>query len=164
MNIDLAIQEIIDQHEQKHPYSCIASAIEIVLKALRKVDVHYYDQQNKWPNRDKKLTFAKFDNETICGITFKQKFNITRNASFPFEKLFNAIDLELIANRCVMISRPTKEGWHICVVSKKQDGDFLFSTKASTKTDTETGKKTIRGKITKREIQKLGGTDILVYR
>jgi len=165
MNIHPAIQEIIDKHEQKYPNSCIASAIEIVLKALRKVDVHYYDVQNKWPNEDKKLTFAEFHERTIQGVMFEHKFNIARSPSFPFEELVEAIDSELIASKCVMISSRTKQGSHICVVSRKLDGDFLFFTKASPKTDIdlETGKKTIAGKITEREIRAWGGTDILVY-
>jgi hypothetical protein len=168
MNIHRAIQEIIDEHEQIYPKSCIASAIEIVLKALRKVDVYYYDVQNKWPNKDGKLTFANFKNMPIEGVTFKAKFteyNIATAKSFPFDELFTTIDSELNNNRCVMISRPTKQGSHICVISRKQDGDFLFFTKASPKSDTDraTGKITIKDKITPCEIRKWRGTHILFY-
>ena len=163
MNISQAIQLIIDEHKQVHQNSCIASAIEIVLKALRKVDVDFYDVQNEWPNEDGKLTFADFRDKLIHGIHFKHEFNIPRNPSFPFEKLFQTIDSELIANRYVMISLPSqmipvplRSGSHICIIYGEKDCDFLALTKA--------GKDTIRLNNLKNKIQKAGGTDILVYR
>ena len=48
MNLD---QEIIKAHKQKYEYSCIPSAIEMVLKLLRKVGIDYYDLQDEWDNK-----------------------------------------------------------------------------------------------------------------
>jgi hypothetical protein len=156
MNIDQAIQELIDKHEQLYPLSCIASAIEIVLKLLSKVDMDYYDVQNNWKNEDGELSFADFHDKTFQGVRFEHRFSIGRNASFPFEELFETIESELIANRYVMISLPSKKGWHMWVIYQKQDDDFLAFSKA--------GKKTNYRNILKDEIWKVGGTDILVYR
>lgn len=48
MNLD---KSIIDNHEQKHQVSCIPSAVEMVLKLLRKVNVNYYELQESWKNK-----------------------------------------------------------------------------------------------------------------
>jgi hypothetical protein len=87
--------KIIDSHEQKFENSCIPSAVEMVLKLLKKVDSSYYDQQSQW---EKIGSFAYYDGRTIEGVTFKLRNKLT------VDELFAEIDRELKENKCVIIS------------------------------------------------------------
>lgn len=153
MHIDFTI---VDEHEQKYPKSCIASAIEIILKLIGEVDTNYYDVQDNWKNEDNRLSFADFHNRKIEGVRFERKFSIDRSKSFPFKELFETIDCELAAGRYVVISLVANNGWHMWVIYKKKDNDFSAVSKS--------GKTTIHLPKLKDQVQRMGGTDILVYR
>ena len=100
MNVDW---EIINSHEQKFRYSCIPSAIEMVLKLLEKVSKDYYDLQDNWywKYRDESTgSFADYDGYTIEGVIFEHKFpHSMRGAYLPYTQLFSTIDNELASDR-----------------------------------------------------------------
>ena len=149
-------QSIIDSHEQKFNYSCIPSAIEMVLKLLGKVDRNYYNLQNEWTNK-KNGNFQDFHGRNIEGVTFEHKFTNHRSASFPFNDLFAEIDHELASDRCVIISLQVDGGWHNYVIHEKRNNDYLAFSKD--------GKITInfQGSL-KTHVENMQGTDILVYK
>jgi hypothetical protein len=84
----MEIDERIGSHRQLYRYSCIPSAVEIVLKLLGRVDTNYYELQNEWDNREDG-SFKDFDERVVEGLTFRLVNNL------PFEKLFDTIDQEL---------------------------------------------------------------------
>jgi|SRR5208283_4293444 len=80
---------IIHAHKQKYIFSCIPSAVEMILKLLRKVPVNYYDLQDAWQNKCDG-NFNDFDGKVVEGVKFHQKFNTRdhpRGPSFPLEGL-----------------------------------------------------------------------------
>ncbi len=156
------IRGIINQHRQVKNNSCIPSAVEMVLKLLKKVPLNYYNLQNGWTNDG---SFLNFDGQAIQGVTFR-RINLTeRGPNFPFDQLFKIINQELAEDRYVIIAllgmSDSGPKLHAYIVFDKDPSteDYLTVTKASffstyvTQFDTD-----IKGRI--REIQ---GTDILVY-
>lgn len=120
MDIDWSI---IAAHKQKYQYSCVPSAVEMILKLLKKVDIDYYCLQDHW--EDLKMNFCNyvrrefcqfeiFDNITIKGVTFHR---ICCNAP----KLFEKIDEELSSERGVMVSVQ----YHIWIIYGKKDSKYL---------------------------------------
>ena len=155
INKFLRVVLIIEAHEQKYTYSCIPSAIEMILKLLGKVDISFYDLQNNWGNKSDG-SFGDFNGKTIRGLTFERKFAVPRSSNFPTEELFRVIDEELASDRYVIISLPVKNRWHMYVIYTKTDDDYHAFSKS--------GKKTIFLDNLKPIIYKIQGTDILIYK
>lgn len=154
MNID---KEIVNSHEQKYRFSCIPSAVEIVLKLLKRVDHDYYELQHSWDDRTDG-SFADFDGKTVRGLTFKvPKSGSPRASSFPLETLFATIDQELGSGRFIIVSLPEGSDWHMYVIYDKLNDDYEAITK---KYDAQN---TFYINDVKKRIMSAQGTDILVY-
>ncbi len=151
MNFD---KSVIDNHEQKYNYSCIPSAVEIVLKLLGKVGTGYYELQNSWKNKTIG-NFSDFDEKTIENVKFQKLFGDPRGPSFPIQNLFAKIDEELKSNRFVIISLASNAGWHMFVVYEKLGDEYKAFTKI--------GKQTEYVNNVKERVKQIQGTDILVY-
>ena len=148
--------EAINKHSQIFGYSCIPSSIEMVLKLNRKVDANFYNYQKIWENK-MDGTFANFDGLLLNGIRFHQKFNLKRDANFPFDDLFTTIDKELSESRYVIVSLPSGYGWHMFVITHKlPNGEFVAYSKDGDKNLIETNVKQV--------IKSVNGTDIMTYR
>lgn len=178
MNIDWGT---IRKHAQISRYSCIPSAVEMVLKLLGKAGDDYYEQQELWGNRSTG-DFRPFDGETIEGVTFKIEFDDRKNPrgnNFPIEDLFQFIDKELEGGRYVIISLSSDSGWHMWIIYTKTDDDYLaFSKNSPAIYDSRLGQVVLspeHGKITlrseeeisegiKNRIRVMRGTDTLTYR
>jgi len=126
INKFLRVSLIVKPHKQKYTYSCIPSAIEMVLKLLGKVDINYYDLQNDWDNKSDG-SFGNFNGKTIKNLTFEHKFAIPRNPNFPIEGLFRVINDEIASDRYVIISlfrenkETRKKSWHIYVIYAERE-------------------------------------------
>lgn len=154
---------IIDQHEQRFKYSCIPSAIEMILKLENRVKSDYYALQKKWGNKTDG-NFNCFNEIIIKGVKFYHQFPNKRDSNFPFNDLYRAIDDELYSGRYVAIALP--EGchkgcfggnFHNFIIFRKNDhNDYEALSK-----DWE---KTILLYNVKYWVRKLGGTDILTYK
>lgn len=154
MNFD---KSIIDAHQQKDRFSCIPSAIEMILKLLGIVDENYYELQIDWNNRPDG-GFHDFHGRHIEGLTFEHKFGFTRDSNFPLKELFQTIDGELASGRYVIISLPTETNYHMYVVYENKNKDyFAFSKDRNNKTVY------LNGEI-KNLVCSMQGTDILVYK
>lgn len=145
---------VIDSHEQKYQLSCIPSAVEMVLKLLRKVDVNYYELQESWKNKTDG-NFSDFDERIIENVKFQKLFGDPRGPSFPLKNLFKKIDEELKSNRFVIISLVSNFGWHMFVVYDKLGDEYKAFTKI--------GKQTQYVNNAKEIVKQMRGTDILVY-
>lgn len=145
----------INEHKQIFDTSCIASAIEMVLKLNKKVKTDYYELQNKFENKNRTLSFGNFDRKILFGMKFKILFNIKREDDFPIDKLFDKIDEELENKHYVIISLESKAGWHMWVIYDKSNEEYYAFSKENEKTIYESEVKKI--------VKKMKGTDILVY-
>lgn len=157
------VQGIIYQHQQKFGNSCIPSAVEMVLKLLRKAPVSYYDLQDGWTTNS---SFANFDGQTICGVTFRRINLSNRGQNFPIDHLFEIIDQELTADRYVIIAllEMSDNGpcFHAYVLFEKDQltQDYVAVTKARALNGTYV---TQFGTNIKARVCEIQGTDILVY-
>lgn len=147
-------REIVDAHIQKYQSSCIPSAIEMVLKLLKRVDANYYELQDAWQNNPNG-SFSDFDGEMINGIRFIKKFGQDRGKDFPLNELFTEIDKELLYHRYVIISLRSNLGWHMYVIHGKEGDDYTSFSKNGQTTITQ-------GQI-KQIVTSMQGTDILIY-
>ena len=157
--------KIIDQHEQIYKKSCVASAIEMILKLEKKVAINYTGLQ--YELKDRAIGFGDFNNKTILGLTFESKFGSYDN--FDFVALFNFIDKELVEERFVVVSlgNDTCSSCHMFIIyEKSEEGKYFAFTKESKEGE-------LPAKITKEEqnakeiIKKMNngkGTDILIYK
>jgi hypothetical protein len=153
MNYD---SSIIDSHEQKDEFSCIPSAVEMVLKLLGKVATSYYDLQDRWGNKADG-TFADFNGVTVAGVTFEQRFGSLRGEDFPYTRLFNTIDGELASGRYVIVSLVTPANrFHMHVIYDNKNDDYQEFTKSGKNTTHFLGS-------VKACTPKMKGTDILIY-
>ena len=100
---------VVNSHDQIFHFSCIPSAVEMVLKYCKVVDFDFYDLQNEWQNKTDG-SFRDFDNKELYGITFSHKFDLPRDANFPIDSLFQTIENELKAGRKVIVSLPSEIG------------------------------------------------------
>jgi hypothetical protein len=150
--------KILDKHQQIGEYSCIPSAVEMVLKLLGKVDPDYHEQQKEWSNKPDG-SFADFDGKKIEGVTFRvPKINAPRGSSFPLAELFGLIDRELESGKLVIISLPAKNkpsDYHMYVIYEVENDDYLAVTKD--------GSNTSMINDVKKQVKKMQGTDVLVY-
>jgi hypothetical protein len=150
---------VVDTHLQKFRYSCIPSAVEIVLKVSGKAKPDYYELQNKWDNKEIG-SFKDFDGRKIQGVVFKLE-----NGFASLDSLFDTISKELMENRFVIISLKSKlidsrdqsDNCHMCVIYDSSIKEKEF--KAFTKNWGET--KLIDN--VKQIVEKMGTTDILTY-
>lgn len=155
MHICDFFETVVNNHDQLFQLSCIPSAVEMVLKYHKVVDLDFYDLQNKWKNKNDG-SFRDFDNKELYGITFAQKFVLTRDASFPIDSLFQTIEKELRSKKKVIISLPAESGWHMFVICKQTpDGDFVSYSKLGTHT--------LIVRNTKEIVRKSNGTEIMTY-
>jgi len=145
---------LIDKHEQRYDWSCIPSAIEMVLKLLQKVGSDFYELQDNWKEK-KDGNFSDFDGTTIRGLRFKKLFGNQRGPDFPKEDLYAKINEELNAKRFVIISLAVLNGWHMFVLFKKIGDEYLAFSK--------NGKSTLINNNVGAIIDRMQGTDILVY-
>jgi len=127
----------------------------MVLKLLGRVPTDYYELQEAWKNKTDG-NFRDFDNRTIAGVTFHQRFSLPRNREFPLSQLFDAIRKELQAGRYVIVGLAIGDGWHNWVIyDESLDGEFIAVTKL--------GKETAELRQVKKLIRAMEGTDIGVY-
>lgn len=145
---------IIDTHVQKDEFSCIPSAVEMILKLLRRVPVDYYDLQNQWQNK-KDGSFSDFDGTTCFGVTFTHKKYGPRWNGTPTDKLFNEIDGELGCGRYVPISIWCPPYFHNYIVFDKTDREYLAFSKNYAHT--------VELRDIRRRVEDMKGTDILTY-
>ena len=146
-------------HKQKSEYSCIPSAVEMILKLLKKVSVDYYDLQNQWGDK-KDGNFSCFERKTINGVTFQHKFDICkfpRGSMFPMDALFTAIDSELNSDRLVIVALSTNGGWHNYVIYEKEGNEYKALRKYYGVQDL------CYENSIKNRVQSIQGTDILTY-
>ena len=148
-------RHIIDAHEQRYNYSCIPSAVEMVLKLTRRVPGSYYEQQDAWKNKTDG-SFRNFDGKTIEGVTFHQRFTEPHTGEFPLAELFQAIDAELRAGRFVIVGIDCTGGTHEWVIyDEDTEGDFLAVSKA--------GAQTLEDKHVRKAISRMRSTDLGTY-
>ncbi|MBN2379705.1 hypothetical protein JXM67_07885 [candidate division WOR-3 bacterium] len=174
MNIDW---ESIAKHEQRGHYSCIPSAIEMVLKLLGKVEDNYYDLQKKWkakPGED----FSVYHGKAIEGLAFTHRFagiEHPRGDDFPLKELFSTIDTELAEARFVIASLPNLvhsqsyggyllNGFHMWVIYARTDHDYLALSKAFRSELDEVARVIVVTDEVKHRVRIVQGTDILTYR
>jgi len=111
-------KKVVEYHIQKDRYSCIPSAVELVLKLLKKVPLNYYELQDIWSNKQNG-SFADFDGKTIENVTFTRRYNLT------LKKLLEVVDEELKSNRFVIIPLPLGSEAHCYVIYGKDNDDYL---------------------------------------
>lgn len=146
---------VVNNHNQILETSCIPSSVEMILKYCKVVDIDFYDLQNEWKNKTDG-SFRDFDNKELYGITFSHKFDLSRDANFPIDSLFQTIENELKSGKKVIISLPSDMGWHMFVIYKQTpDGEFVSYSKQWSHT--------IILRNTKEIVKKVNGTDIMTY-
>jgi len=152
MEVDWAV---LDAHEQIDNYSCIPSAVEMILKLEGLMPVGDYTEQEKWKN-SKNGTFSAYHGVTIDNLKFKHEFAFKRDSNFPLDDLFARISEEISDGRFVVISlemRPRE--YHMFVIYREEGGEFLAFSKS--------GRETIPTEQVKAKIRGMDGTDILTY-
>jgi hypothetical protein len=151
-------KEIIDNHKQLAPYSCIPMAVELVLKLLGRAQSNYFELQTLW-NNFRLGSFCNFDGRTVNGVTFRHQFPVTNGRDFPPEKmkqLFDTIDSELREGRYAVVSLPRRDDYHNFVIyDQTADGEYEAVSKNACQTCWKSGVKNI--------ITHMTGTDILTY-
>lgn len=146
---------IIDEHVQKYNYSCIPSAVEMILKLEGLVNSDYYDLQNEWKNRCDG-NFSDFDNKELYGLKFQKEFGIDDFEEFPFDSLFERIDDLLSKGRFIAISLQVNGGWHNYIIqAKNNSNDYNAITKIGNDTEMINN--------VKERVREMKGTDILTY-
>lgn len=154
-------KEAVNLHSQKYMYSCIPSAVEMVLKLLNKVDMDYYCLQDEWREKSDG-TFMDFHDRNIFGLKFTEIFHkhpLRGNKEFPYEELYKIIDDNLELQRYVIISLSVPGGAHMYVIFGKENSEYLTFTKEKINEPLSTKIE----KNTKYRISKMKGTDILTY-
>lgn len=147
-------KSIIDKHIQKYEISCIPSAVEMILKLIEKIPVDSFDLQDDWQNKQDG-SFGDFNEQTICGVTFKQEFTEPRGNNFPMDGLFERIDQELQDGRFVCVSLCSTGGWHMYIIHGKISNEYASFSKR--------GQQTIEENNVLQIITQMKGTDILTY-
>lgn len=151
----LLFNTVVNNHDQISEFSCIPSAVEMILKYYQVVDFDFYELQNKWKNKTDG-SFHDFDKKKLYGITFFQKFVLPRDEKFPIDSLFRTIENELKAKRKVIISIPSNTGWHMFIISEQTpDGEFVSYSKL--------GSNTLILRNTKEIVRNSHGTEIMTY-
>jgi len=146
--------DIINNHRQKYQYSCIPSAVEMVLKIERNKTDADCTEQEKWHNKSDG-SFEDYNKYEIDEITFHREFAQNRDSNFPINQLFERIDKELGENRMVIVSLQVNSGWHMYIIYYKNENEYFGFSKNGCETIYEGNIKSI--------IKKMNGTDILVY-
>jgi hypothetical protein len=150
-------KDIIDQHCQKYDNSCVSSAVEMILKLLKKVPIEYDELQEKYDNR-RDVGFVTFNGYTFQDVIFKHEFGEyieKRGPNYPLDNLFKRIDEELENNRYICISLVGQRSWHMYVIYEKSLNEYNAFSKSDGKT--------IYEDHVRRRIAEMGGTDILTY-
>jgi len=145
---------IVENHKQLYKMSCIPSAIELVLKLLRKRENEYLELQNQWKNKHDG-SFRDYDGYLDSGIIFHQINLAERGPSFPIEELFGIIDAELKQDKYVIISLASNGGFHMYIIYEENNSEYRAVTKIGKRTEVIDDVKT--------RVRKIFGTDILVY-
>ncbi|MEZ5963064.1 MAG: hypothetical protein R3F56_04375 [Planctomycetota bacterium] len=151
-------QDVVECHEQKFLASCIPACVELVIKLLGKASSGFYDEQNACGDRTD-VGFGEFNGKTVCEVTFRHLFTEQRGPSFPMQALFDRIDKELASDRYVIISLASDSGWHMFVVYRKHGDEYHSVSKASP----PNGAVTIGCYTVREVVERMQGTDILVY-
>ncbi|KAF0216565.1 MAG: hypothetical protein FD174_3659 [Geobacteraceae bacterium] len=152
--------EIVDSHQQLFDWSCIPSAVELVLKLTGQVSTNYYDLQEDWQN-NMGGTFANFDGLDLYGLQFSHKFKAKRDDSFPLTDLFDTISNELTEQRYVIVSLPCSGVFHTAIIyDNVQDNEFIAFTKLGKGLTCSTAQLIEVWSA----IVDIKGTDILVYK
>jgi len=147
-------KDIIDEHKQISQFSCIPSAVEMILKLLNKIKINNYELQTSWNNK-RDGSFSDFDNKKLHGLLFKRHFALPRDDNFPIKDLFTKIDDELENNRYVIVSIANLTGWHMYIIYEKINDEYLSFSKNQNNTIYKPDVKNI--------IIQMEGTDILTY-
>lgn len=150
--------DLINAHQQISDFSCIPSAVEMVLKSEGLVAPDYYELQHEWQNRTDG-SFAPFDNRVLFGLRFRAQFCLSRDANFPISALLMAIDSELAADRYIIISLAVQGGWHMALIYDHNGQDY----KALTKVSQNGVQVTARVMDIRHLVTAMQGTDILTY-
>jgi len=155
INMGDFFDNVVNNHNQIFQSSGIPSAVEMVLKYCKAVDVNFYDLQNEWQNKTDG-SFRDFDNKELYGITFSQKFVLPRDENFPIDSLFQTIEQELKSGKKVIIALNLDMSWPIFVVYKQTpDGEFVSYSKFQSNT--------LIIRNTKEIVKKSNGTEIMTY-
>lgn len=150
--------QMLFQHRQLYPMSCIPMAVELVLKFLNRVPPDFVELQTAWKN-DSGGSFGRFNGSVISGIRFHRPEGFDeRNDRFPFDRLFATIDDELCASRCVIISLASNGGWHMYVIIGRAFDDEYVAVSRSYQPDAPA----IIANV-KEAVRAMRGTDILTY-
>jgi hypothetical protein len=154
----------INQHTQLYDYSCVPSSVEMALKILGRAPANYYALQNACnPNGG---CFTDHDNKTYFGTTFRRINFGNRGNNFPFGNLFNIIDVEINANKLVMIALPSRDAqgrfcYHRHVMFEKNLANQDYN--SVTKIGFGATSQTIFFTGIKNAVRAINGTDILVH-
>jgi hypothetical protein len=154
MDIDIMI---VVNHVQRFEYSCIPSAVEMVLKLSGLVGQEYYELQTAW-RPDTNLDFRAYNGSVFEGLSFQRQFGIPPSPQFPINELFEMIDRELSLNHFVIISLAVNGGWHMYVIFEKLADDYVAFTKTVLN-----GHQTLLISNVKEIVRQMEGTDILIY-
>jgi hypothetical protein len=169
-------QNVIQNHRQLFPNSCVSMSVEFLVKLDDPTQINYYNEQNKYSNGG--IGGNVFDNIKINRITFSHLFpnNIhPRGKTFPLTQLFERIKDELDKDKYVQVSLEsgrcydnlgnlTFTNYHCWIIYGYDDKlDFLGVSKDYNNT---TPLRIITGTLPtiKQLISKMEGTDIIIYR
>lgn len=150
---------VLSAHHQISPYSCIPSALELVLKLEGVLELDRHDLQERH-FENKKLDFGKFHEFKERGLTFHAMFA----PGCELAKLRSAIELELASGRYVVVALQEEgapEGEtlvHAWVVIGRRGSEFVGVSRCQ-----NGGPLLFEPRIWAR-VEKRGGTDIMVYR
>ena len=155
LNYDLLLN-----HEQKYPLSCVPSSIEMILKLEKIVNKDYYELQNRAGNvaiGGNQFNGNKYPDEFPI-LTFTQKFTNPRDNNFPFDDLFRTIDEELAKNHYVIVTlKPDRVNFHNYILFDHcHDNEYIAITKFFNKPPSWENK-------VKEIIRSIQGTDIITY-
>jgi hypothetical protein len=155
------VKEIIDKHEQKQDFSCIPSAVEMILKLEGLVNLDYYEEQDSYTYKQGN-SFSLYDGKILINLKFRHLFYIIRNVKFPLEELFDTIQRELNSNKFIAISlsesydnNGATGNFHNYIVHSCNNNEFQSLSKKD--------KETIFCDFIKLWVKNMKGSDILVY-
>lgn len=155
-------KNIIDQHKQLFTFSCIPSAVEMILKLEGKVNSAYYEHQMEWKN-NKYGSFQNINGLETHGLIFNHQFPNSRGKHFSYISLYATIDNELELGRYVAIALPSgceknepSENYHNFIIFRKNVDDNYDAL-------SKEGPNTISLNDVKKWVEYLNGTDILTY-
>jgi len=126
LNLD---QDVLDNHIQKYPNSCVPMCIELVLKLMGKVGVDYYELQDE--KGDIPRWGGEYDKKIIHDTQITMEFNKLRGPGFPLNDLFDKICQEIDAGRFVNCAwRPSGSvNYHAFVIYGYEGDEILSLTK-----------------------------------